>query len=117
VKLGLRLGYWGAGPDPGAAEQVAAAEDLGFDSVWTAEAYGSDALTPLAWLGARTSRVRLGTSVVQISARTPTATAMAALTLDHLSGGRMVRGGRGRAAVDGGAGGARRAAEQDRRGA
>lgn len=92
MQLGLRLGYWGAGPDPAAAEQVAAAEDLGFDSIWTAEAYGSDALTPLAWLGARTSRVRLGTSVVQISARTPTATAMAALTLDHLSGGRMVLG-------------------------
>jgi F420-dependent oxidoreductase-like protein len=92
MKLGLRLGYWGAGPDPDTAERVAAAEDLGFDSIWTAEAYGSDAFTPLAWLGARTSRVRLGTSVVQISARTPTATAMAALTLDHLSGGRMVLG-------------------------
>lgn len=92
MDLGLALGYWGAGPDPAAAERVAAAEDLGFDSIWTAEAYGSDALTPLAWLGARTSRVRLGTSVVQMSARTPTATAMAALTLDHLSGGRMVLG-------------------------
>ncbi|QJY45435.1 LLM class F420-dependent oxidoreductase [Pseudonocardia broussonetiae] len=92
MRLGLALGYWGAGPDPAAAERVAAAEDLGFDSIWTAEAYGSDALTPLAWLGARTSRVRLGTSVVQMSARTPTATAMAALTLDHLSGGRMVLG-------------------------
>ncbi|MBW0089355.1 LLM class F420-dependent oxidoreductase [Pseudonocardia sp. KRD-184] len=92
MRLGLALGYWGAGPDPTAAERVAAAEDLGFDSIWTAEAYGSDALTPLAWLGARTSRVRLGTSVVQMSARTPTATAMAALTLDHLSGGRVVLG-------------------------
>src|SRR5918993_5993063 len=92
MRLGLSLGYWGAGPDPQAAERVAAAEDLGFDSIWTAEAYGSDALTPLAWLGARTSRVRLGTSVVQMSARTPTATAMAALTLDHLSGGRMILG-------------------------
>ena len=92
MDLGLSLGYWGAGPDPQAAERVAAAEDLGFDSIWTAEAYGSDALTPLAWLGARTTRVRLGTSVVQLSARTPTATAMAALTLDHLSGGRMVLG-------------------------
>lgn len=92
MRLGLRLGYWGAGPDPDLGERVAAAEDLGFDSIWTAEAYGSDAFTPLAWLGARTSRVRLGTSVVQLSARTPTATAMAALTLDHLSGGRMVLG-------------------------
>lgn len=92
MDLGLALGYWGAGPDPATADRVAAAEDLGFDSIWTAEAYGSDALTPLAWLGARTSRVRLGTSVVQMSARTPTATAMAALTLDHLSGGRMVLG-------------------------
>ncbi|MGY1775477.1 LLM class F420-dependent oxidoreductase [Geodermatophilus sp. SYSU D00804] len=92
MRLGLSLGYWGAGPPPGQAEQVALAEDLGFDSVWTAEAYGSDALTPLAWLGSRTTRLRLGTGVVQVSARTPTATAMAALTLDHLSGGRFVLG-------------------------
>jgi len=60
--------------------------------VWTAEAYGSDAFTPLSWWGARTSRVRLGTGIAQLSARTPTATAMAALTLDHLSGGRFVLG-------------------------
>ncbi|MGY1779949.1 LLM class F420-dependent oxidoreductase [Geodermatophilus sp. SYSU D01036] len=92
MRLGLSLGYWGAGPPPGQAELVALAEDLGFDSVWTAEAYGSDALTPLAWLGSRTTRLRLGTGVVQMSARTPTATAMAALTLDHLSGGRFVLG-------------------------
>ncbi|SFM55628.1 probable F420-dependent oxidoreductase, Rv3520c family [Pseudonocardia ammonioxydans] len=92
MKLGLALGYWGSGPPRGIAEKIAAAEDLGFDSMWTAEAYGSDAFTPLSWLGARTSRMRLGTSVVQMSARTPTATAMAAMTLDHLSGGRMVLG-------------------------
>ena len=92
MKLGLTLGYWGSGPPRGIAEKIAAAEDLGFDSMWTAEAYGSDAFTPLSWLGARTSRMRLGTSVVQMSARTPTATAMAAMTLDHLSGGRMVLG-------------------------
>ncbi|GAB3201834.1 LLM class F420-dependent oxidoreductase [Geodermatophilus arenarius] len=92
MRLGLSLGYWGAGPPPGQGELVALAEDLGFDSVWTAEAYGSDALTPLAWLGSRTTRLRLGTGVVQVSARTPTATAMAALTLDHLSGGRFVLG-------------------------
>ncbi|RZT88418.1 F420-dependent oxidoreductase-like protein [Pseudonocardia sediminis] len=92
MKLGLALGYWGAGPPPGTDEQVAAAEDLGFDSMWTAEAYGSDAFTPLAWYGSRTTRMRLGTSVVQMSARTPTATAMAAMTLDHLTGGRVALG-------------------------
>jgi F420-dependent oxidoreductase-like protein len=68
------------------------AERLGFDSVWTAEAWGSDAFTPLAYIAAHTERIKLGTSVVQLSARTPTATAMAALTLDHLSGGRVILG-------------------------
>jgi F420-dependent oxidoreductase-like protein len=68
------------------------ADELGFDSVWTAEAYGSDALMPLAWWGAATRQIRLGTAIVQISARTPAATAMAAMTLDHLSGGRMILG-------------------------
>jgi F420-dependent oxidoreductase-like protein len=92
MKLGLSLGYWGAGPRPEVTELVDAAERLGLDSMWAAEAYGSDALTPLAWLGARTSRLRLGTSIVQMSARTPVATAMAAMTLDHLSGGRFVLG-------------------------
>lgn len=92
LRLGFSTGYWSAGPPPGAADAVAAADALGLDSVWTAEAYGSDALTPLAWWGARTGRVRLGTGIAQMSARTPTATAMAALTLDHLSGGRFVLG-------------------------
>lgn len=92
LKLGLALGYWGAGPPPGLADLVRAAERLGYDSMWAAEAYGSDALTPLAWLGSSTSRMRLGTSVMQMSARTPVATAMAAMTLDHLSGGRFVLG-------------------------
>jgi F420-dependent oxidoreductase-like protein len=92
VRFGYHLGYWGAGPPPGAADAVVLAERLGFDSVWTAEAYGSDALTPLAWWGSRTSHVALGTAVVQMAARTPTATAMAAMTLDHLSGGRFVLG-------------------------
>ncbi|SFW81545.1 LLM class F420-dependent oxidoreductase [Amycolatopsis australiensis] len=92
MKLGFHVGYWGSGPTPGALEAVLAAEELGFDSVWTAEAYGSDAFTPLAWYGASTSRIRLGTNIVQMAARTPTATAMSALTLDHLSGGRMVLG-------------------------
>ncbi|MCC2334586.1 LLM class F420-dependent oxidoreductase [Cellulomonas wangsupingiae] len=92
MRLGYHTGYWSAGPPPGAAQAVRAADELGLDSVWTAEAYGSDALTPLAWWGAGTRRVRLGTAIAQISARTPTAAAMAALTLDHLSGGRFVLG-------------------------
>jgi F420-dependent oxidoreductase-like protein len=92
LKLGLMLGYWSGGPPPNARECVLEAESLGFDSVWTAEAYGSDALTPLAWWGAATERIRLGTAIMQISARTPAATAMAAMSLDHLSGGRMVLG-------------------------
>ena len=86
------IGFWGAGPPAGVPEGLAAAEHLGFDSCWTAEAYGSDALTPLAWWGSATERIKLGTSICQISARTPTAMAMAALTLDHLSGGRFVLG-------------------------
>src|SRR5574337_703837 len=92
MKLGLQLGYWGAQPPRNAGELVAAAEEAGFDAVFTAEAWGSDAYTPLAWWGATTQRVRLGTSVAQLSARTPTACAMAALTLDHLSGGRHILG-------------------------
>jgi F420-dependent oxidoreductase-like protein len=91
LKLGLMLGYWGAQPDD-ATESVLAAEDCGFDSVWTAEAYGSDAFTPLAWYGARTSRIKVGTGLVQLAARTPAATAMTAATLDALSGGRLLLG-------------------------
>jgi F420-dependent oxidoreductase-like protein len=89
LRLGLSLGYWAGGPPPGAAEAIQEADRLGFDSVWTAEAYGSDALMPLAWWGASTTQIKLGTSIIQISARTPAATAMAAMTLDHLSGGRV----------------------------
>ena len=92
LKLGLVLGYWFAGPPTGVAEQIRAAEELGFDSVWTAEAYGSDCFTPLAWCGAATTTLKLGTGVCQLSARTPVATAMTALTLDHLSGGRVILG-------------------------
>jgi F420-dependent oxidoreductase-like protein len=92
VKLGLQLGYWGAAPPEGAPELVAEAERAGFDAVFTAESWGSDAFTPLAWWGASTSRLRLGTSVVQLSARTPTSAAMHALTMDHLSGGRFTLG-------------------------
>jgi F420-dependent oxidoreductase-like protein len=92
MKLGLQLGYWGAQAPENHAELVVAAEEAGFDAVFTAEAWGSDAYTPLAWWGSSTHRVRLGTSVVQLSARTPTACAMAALTLDHLSAGRHILG-------------------------
>ena len=79
-------------PPEGVGELVEEAERCGFDAVFTAEAWGSDAFTPLAWWGRQTSRLRLGTSIVQMSGRTPTSIAMHALTLDHLSGGRMVLG-------------------------
>lgn len=92
MRLGMHLGYWPAQPPAGAADAVRAADAAGLDSVWTAEAYGSDALTPLAWWGSATQNVRLGTAIAQMYARTPAATAMAALTLDHLSGGRFVLG-------------------------
>lgn len=92
LRLGLQLGYWGAGPPPDLVDLAREAEALGFDSVWTAEAWGSDAFTPLAWIGAHTSRIRLGTAVAQLSARTPTSTAMHVLTLDHLTGGRAILG-------------------------
>ncbi len=87
LKLGLQLGYWGAGPRPDFLETAVEAEALGYDCVFTAEAWGSDVFTPLAWIGAHTSKIRLGTGIAQISARTPAATAMHAMTLDHLSGG------------------------------
>lgn len=92
MKLGLQLGYWSAQPPADAQAKVIEAERLGFDIVFTAESWGSDAFTPLAWWGAATSRIKLGTSIVQMSARTPTSTAMSALTLDHLCGGRFVLG-------------------------
>src|SRR5436190_18854085 len=92
LKLGLNTGYWAGAPPPGAAASIAEAEALGFDSVWTAEAYGSDCLTPLAWWGASTERLKLGTAIVQMSARQPAATAMAAITMDHLSNGRFILG-------------------------
>jgi F420-dependent oxidoreductase-like protein len=92
MKLGLTLGYWMAQPPDDAGQRVLEAERLGFDTVFAAEAWGSDAFTPLAWWGPQTSRIRLGTSIVQISGRTPTSTAMHALTLDHLCNGRHVLG-------------------------
>jgi len=92
MKLGLNTGYWAQGPPPGAQEAIAEADRLGFDSIWTAEAYGSDVLTPLAWWGASTTNVRLGTAIMQMSARQPTAAGMAAVTMDHLSGGRFILG-------------------------
>ena len=92
IKLGYNTGYWSAGPPKGALEAVREAERLGFNSVWTAEAYGSDALTPLAWWGASTETMKLGTAIMQMGARTPAATAMAAITMDHLSNGRFILG-------------------------
>ncbi|MFJ7047315.1 LLM class F420-dependent oxidoreductase [Streptomyces sp. NPDC101112] len=92
MRLGLALGYWGRGPSAGHVPLVQEAERLGYDSVWTAESWGSDAFTPLTWIAARTSRIKLGTAVAQMAARSPTTTAMHALTLDHLSGGRMLLG-------------------------
>jgi F420-dependent oxidoreductase-like protein len=91
MRLGLNLGYWGAGGSNG-VELAQEAERLGFDSVWTAEAYGSDALTPLTWVGALTKKIKLGTGILQMPARTPANTAMSAATLDMLSGGRVLLG-------------------------
>lgn len=87
MRLGLALGYWGRGPSADHVPLAQEAERLGYDSVWTAESWGSDAFTPLTWIAAHTSRIKLGTAVAQMAARSPTTTAMHALTLDHLSGG------------------------------
>jgi F420-dependent oxidoreductase-like protein len=93
LKLGLNTGYLSAWPPaPATLEAIKEAERLGFDSIWTSEAYGCDVLTPLAWWGSQTETVRLGTSIMQMSARRPTAAAMAAMTMDHLSGGRFILG-------------------------
>ncbi|RRQ81173.1 LLM class F420-dependent oxidoreductase [Streptomyces griseofuscus] len=92
MRLGLALGYWGRGPDAAHVPLAQEAERLGYDSVWTAESWGSDAFTPLTWIAARTSTIKLGTAVAQMAARSPVTTAMHALTLDHLSGGRMMLG-------------------------
>jgi F420-dependent oxidoreductase-like protein len=89
MKLGLNLGYWGAGND---AENLVLAQDadrLGYSVVWTAEAYGSDAATVLTWIAAQTTRIDVGSAIFQIPGRTPANTAMTAATLDTLSGGRF----------------------------
>jgi F420-dependent oxidoreductase-like protein len=93
MKLGIHVGYWGLGMGPQEQLQVVQeAERLGYDSVWAAEAYGSDAATVLAWLAAGTSTIRLGSAIFQMPGRTPAMTAMTAATIDELSGGRMILG-------------------------
>src|SRR5438477_3417440 len=93
MRLGLHIGYWGLGLKPDQQlELVREAEAAGFDSVWAAEAYGSDAATVLAWIAAQTERIRIGSAIFQMPARSPAMTAMTAATLDELSGGRMILG-------------------------
>ena len=88
MRLAVHMGYWSGAPVD-VMPLIEEAERLGFDSVWSAEAYGSDAVTTLAWVAARTQRIDVGTAIMQIPARTPAAAAMTAITLDHLSGGRF----------------------------
>src|SRR5580700_3536737 len=93
MKLGVHIGYWGMGLS--SQDQlgiVQEAERLGYDSVWAAEAYGSDAATVLSWLAGQTSKIRLGSGIFQMPGRSPAMTAMTAATIDELSGGRMVLG-------------------------
>lgn len=92
VKLGMMTGYWGAQPPADLIGTAQQAEKLGYWGFFTAEAYGSDAFTPLAWVGSHTEKIKLGTAIVQMSARTPTSTAMHTLTLDHLTKGRVILG-------------------------
>src|SRR5215216_3107779 len=93
MRLGLMLGYWGLGlTAEDRSSDLLEAENAGFDSVWTAEAYGSDAATPLAWFAAQTERIKLGAAILQIPGRSPAMTAMTAVTLDHLSNGRFLLG-------------------------
>ncbi len=91
MRLGLNFGYWGSGPWDGVAI-AREAERLGYHSLWTAEAYGSDAVTPLVWLAAHTERIKVGTAIMQMPARTPAMTAMTAATIDLLTGGRFMLG-------------------------
>jgi F420-dependent oxidoreductase-like protein len=93
MQLGLHIGYWGLGlTAQQQLELVLEAERLGYDSVWTAEAYGSDAATILGWLAQATDRIKLGAAIFQMPARSATMTAMTAATLDQLSDGRMLLG-------------------------
>ncbi|HSI93297.1 MAG TPA: LLM class F420-dependent oxidoreductase [Jiangellaceae bacterium] len=89
MHLGLNLGYWGAGNDAGNLTLAREADRLGYSVAWAAEAYGSDSPTVLAWVAAQTTRIDVGSAVMQIPARTPACTAMTAATLDNLSGGRF----------------------------
>src|SRR5215210_5831954 len=93
MKLGISVGYWGLGLTAGQQiELVREAEAAGFDSVWAAEAYGSDAATVLAWIAAQTETIKLGSAIFQMPARSPAMTAMTAATLDQLSDGRVILG-------------------------
>ncbi len=93
MRLGLHVGYWGLGlTSDQQLEIVKEAEVAGFDSVWAAEAYGSDTATVLAWLASQTERIKLGSAIFQMPGRTPAMTAMTATTLDQLSNGRMILG-------------------------
>jgi len=92
MKLGVQLANWRTGMPEIGHWLVREAEAAGVDSIWTSESYGGDAFTPLAWCAAQTTRMRLGVGIAAMPARTPAATAMAAMTLDHLSGGRFILG-------------------------
>lgn len=93
LKLGLYLGYWGIGPRGNdALEAVRFAEDVGYESVWVAESYGSDCVSVLAWLAAQTEKINLGAAIMQVPARPPAAAAMAGATIDYLSNGRFMFG-------------------------
>src|SRR5690349_9586073 len=92
LKLGMTFGYWCRGPTPNMIEQAQQAEDVGFDWMWSEESWGNDAFQLATCLAAHMTRVRIGTGIVQMAARTPVATAMAAATIDHLSGGRFILG-------------------------
>src|SRR5215216_381406 len=91
MRLGLNFGYWGSGPTDNIAI-AQEAERLGYHSLWTAEAYGSDSVSPLVWLAAKTERINVGTAIMQMPARTPAMTAMTAATIDLLTGGRFLLG-------------------------
>ena len=93
MRLGLSIGYWGLGlSNEDQLALVQEAEALGYDSVWTAEAYGSDAVTVLAWLAGQTSKIKLGSGIMQMPGRSPAMTAMTAATLDVISNGRVLLG-------------------------